>query len=578
MARTAVVFPGDVYGRLTVVAEAGRKDSQRAFLCRCACGGSTVVPSGSLRKGNTRSCGCELPTLGGIVGNWVQSHLAIPDGERMGEPYLLTAEQWNFLLHVYRLDAQGRFVYRRGGLLVRPQKHGKGPFSAAIIAAEAAGPTRFAGWDASGEPTGKPTPTPWIQVAAVSEDQTANVWRALLPMLQLGDVAHEIEDVGLTRINLPRGGRIEPVTAAHRSRVGQRTTFAVLDEAGFWLAGNHGRELADAMFRNLAGMIGRFLMTTNAWDPVEESVAQQTSEAGDPGVYVDDVEPGEGSIRNKVERRKMLRKVYGDSAAGCEAQGNASGRIEPWIDLDRIEVEIAALVDRDAAQAERFFLNRKRASESAAFGAEPWDRLADLERIVEPGALIVLGVDGARFADALAIVATEVETGHQWPVGIWERPENAADDYEHPFDEVDGAMLEAFDTFTVWRVHVDPQWVDVLLDRWQGRWGAKTVLPWLTNRPKQISEAVRRFSQALAGGDLSHSGDETLDRHVKNATRQKVNVYDDEHRQLFTISKDRPGSPRKIDAAMAAVLSWEARSDAIAEGAKRKGRGVIFIG
>lgn len=36
---------------------------------------------------------------------------------------------------------------------------------------------------------------------------------------------------------------------------------------------------------------------------------------------------------------------------------------------------------------------------------------------------------------------------------------------------------------------------------------------------------------------------------------------------MHTLSKDSIGSPRKIDAAMAAVLSWEARSDCIAMGA-----------
>ena len=36
---------------------------------------------------------------------------------------------------------------------------------------------------------------------------------------------------------------------------------------------------------------------------------------------------------------------------------------------------------------------------------------------------------------------------------------------------------------------------------------------------------------------------------------------------MHTLSKDAFASPRKIDAAMAAVLSWEARSDAIAAGA-----------
>ena len=36
---------------------------------------------------------------------------------------------------------------------------------------------------------------------------------------------------------------------------------------------------------------------------------------------------------------------------------------------------------------------------------------------------------------------------------------------------------------------------------------------------------------------------------------------------MHTLSKDAIGSARKIDAAMAGVLSWEARSDCIAAGA-----------
>jgi hypothetical protein len=31
----------------------------------------------------------EIPTLGGIVGNWIQEHVAIPDSDRQGEPFLL---------------------------------------------------------------------------------------------------------------------------------------------------------------------------------------------------------------------------------------------------------------------------------------------------------------------------------------------------------------------------------------------------------------------------------------------------------------------------------------------------------
>lgn len=507
-----------------------------------------------------------FPTLGYQVADFIQAKCAIPDGEHAGKPYILTDEMLRCLLWVYRIDpATGKFVFYRGAQLVRPQKWGKGPFSAAWVCAEASpeGPVLFDGWDANGEPVGKPWPTPWIQITAVSEDQTDNVWRALVPMIEMGALAADIPDTGQTRINLPSGGRIEPVTASARSRLGQRLTAAVQDEPHSWLQRNGGRALADNQRRNLAGMGGRFLATTNAWDPAEESVAQQTAEGNEPGVYFDDVEPGEGSIRNKAERRRMLKKVYGDSY---------------WVDLDRIEGEIVALLDRDPAQAERYFLNRKLASEDAAFSVDRWKKLADRKRTTEDGSLIVIGGDGARFSDAVALIATEVSSGHQWPLGIWEKPRAAPDDYEHPAHEIDGAMIEAFERFDVWRAYIDPQWIDHLVDLWAGRWGKDRVLSWYTNRPRPVAYAVRAYSQAINAGDLSHNGDKVFARHIGNARKKKVNVYDEEHRQMHTISKDRPDSQLKIDAAMSGTLSWEARGDAIAAGAtKSKRRQAVFI-
>jgi hypothetical protein len=500
----------------------------------------------------------EFPTLGYLVAELIQERCVIPDGDHAGEPYVLTNEMLRFLLWHYRLDpSTGRFAYSRGSQLVRPQKWGKAPFAAAVVCAEVDpdGPVVFDGWDARGEPVGRPWATPWVQVAAGSEDQTDNVWRALVPMIELGPLGGVLVDTGETRINLPGGGRVEPVTSSALSRLGQRIVLAVQDQTESWTARNGGRALADTQRRNLAGMGGRFLETTNAWDPTEESVAQATAESGEPGVYLDDVDAGAGSVHNKRERRRMLRKVYGDSW---------------WVDLDRVDVEIAALLERDPAQAERYFLNRKRAVAGAAFEGERWDALADREHEVEQGALVVVGCDGARFVDALGLVAVEVESGFTWPLGIWERPGSAADDYEHPADEVDGALQDAFERFEVWRVYIDPQWIDHLVDRWRGRWGDDRVYAWYTNRPRPTAWAVRSFAAAIAAGDLSHDGDEELARHVKNARRRPVNVYDDEHRRLHTIGKERPDSPRKIDGAMAAVLAWEARGDAIAAGAQRR--------
>lgn len=504
----------------------------------------------------------EFPSLGYDVADYIESVCVIPDGDLAGQPFVLTDEMLRFLVWLYRLhpDAEAgakpsrAFVFDRGGQLVEPQKWGKGPFSASVVCAEADGPVVFDGWDARGEPVGRPWATPWIQVTAVSEDQTDNVWRALQPMIELGDLKAEIPDTGETRINLPNGGRIEPVTASARSRLGQRITFAVQDEAHDWTRTNGGRRLADNQRRNLAGMGGRWLETGNAWDPVEESVAQQTAESDAPGVYRQKGEAGAGSIRNARDRRRMLKKVYGDSW---------------WVDLDRIDGEIVDLLSRDPAQAERFFLNRIVAAEQAAYDVEKWKQLA-AQVEVPKRALVTIGVDGARFDDALAVIATDVKQGHQWPLGIWEVPHGAADDYEHPDDEVDGAIAEAFDRWKVWRVYVDPQRIEHLLDRWQGRWGEKTVLPWYTNRPKQMAHAVRRHVTAVSAGDLTHDGDEVFTRHIRQAARQKVNVTDENHRQMWVVAKDRPMSPRKIDAAPAAILSWEAAGDAVAAGALRR--------
>lgn len=513
----------------------------------------------------------EFPTLGYEVADWLEARCAIPDREYVGDPFLLTDEQLFFLLHFYRLDPLTcQFVYYRGAQLTRPQKWGKGPLAAALICAEAQGPVLPAGWNADGEPVGKPWPTPLIQVTAVSEDQTDNVYSALLPMIELGALHGEIEDTGLGRINLPGGGKIEPVTASGRSRLGQRLTFGLQDQTESWFQSNGGRMLADNQRRNLAGMGGRWLSTPNAWDPTEESVAQYTAEHEHDGVYHDDIEPPEGlSIRNKQERRRALRVVYGDAVTG--RRNGKAGEIKPWINADRIEAEILALLNRDPAQAERFFLNRKESPESKAFNGEQWD---SLESIHEPeaGALIGLAVDGARFVDALAVIATEISTGFQWPIGIWERPPNASENYEHPFDEVDGAVSEAVETFAVWRIYIDPGSstgnIHPLVEKWQGRWSDKKVIDWPMNRPKQTALAVSSYTAAINTGELSHNGDPDFARHIKNAVRWPVRAFDDDHRPLYVIGKDRPESPRKMDAAAAGVLSWECRGDAIAADAQ----------
>lgn len=511
----------------------------------------------------------EFPTLGWLVADWIEASCAIPDRHLAGERFILTDEQLNWLAWEYRLwpDAvddpekpSAPFVYN-GSVLVRPQKWGKGPLTSADICAQAAGPVLFAGWDANGEPVGRPWPQPHIQVTAVSEDQTDNIWRALVPMIELGDIAADIPDTGLTRINLPNGGLIEPVTASARSRLGQRITYAAQDETHSWTDRNGGHRLADNQRRNLAGTGGRWQATTNAFDPVEASVAQLDIEKTPTDVHIDYPEPLPGSWANKRERRRILKHAYSGA---------------PWVDLDRIEADCERLAAKgDPGQAERFFGNRVVAAADAAFDLVQFKKLRTTDGIA-PGRLVTLGFDGARHRDSTGIVATDIETGHQVAVAVWERPAHlhVDDDWEISEREVDEAMAACFELWDVWSAYCDPPYWDSTIDAWVGRFtdpkGKPKVIPWWTNRRRPMAFALQSYRTAMTDSAMSYGGEhaDVYETHVGNARRVgQTGMLDDQGHPLWLISKDRADSPRKIDLAMAGCLSWEARGDAVAAGA-----------
>jgi phage terminase large subunit-like protein len=86
-----------------------------------------------------------------------------------------------------------------------------------------------------------------------------------------------------------------------------------------------------------------------------------------------------------------------------------------------------------------------------------------------------------------------------------------------------------------------------------------------TARDGRIVPAAAATHTALVTGELEHDGDPALERHLKNARTRST-------RYGLTLRKDRPKSPNKIDSAMAGVLAFQARIDAIAGGLERRAR------
>lgn len=116
--------------------------------------------------------------------------------------------------------------------------------------------------------------------------------------------------------------------------------------------------------------------------------------------------------------------------------------------------------------------------------------------------------------------------------------------------------------------YADPaKWESYVAD-WEARYGAKLKVGrkghpiewWMTGgRSHLVAKALEQFHTAVVQGEMTHSGSSVLTRHVLNARRKIRNG-------TLQIAKKHPDSEDKIDAAVAAVLAWQARIDARAKG------------
>lgn len=486
----------------------------------------------------------EFPSLGWATVEWIERYFTAPDGPFAGQPLVLTDEQTTFTVRWYMLGDDGRFTFRRGALR-RAQGHGKSPILGALALAELCGPVVFDGWNADGEPVGRPPLTPLVQIAAVSEDQAGNTYSAVYAMASESELSETVLDVGLTRVGLRNAtGRLEPVTAAAGTRLGQRLSAAFLDEPHLWTKRNGGVKLASTMRRNAAKMDGRTLESTNAHAPGEDSVAEQTYRAslnGAPGLLYDSLEgPEVKDLSDREAVKASLKVAYGDAR---------------WVDLGRIADEIADPAT-DPSDARRFYLNQIVSDASRPVDILRWEQLAAPETAVQPGAHIGLGFDGSISDDSTVLYGCTAE-GHIFELAAWERPLDAPHDWRVPRKEVNDAVDSAFETYRVGRMLADPPkwWSEI--EGWAERFGEEVVIALDTNQAKRFAPVCGRFATAVREGSCSHDGRPGLTLNLAACAKKKVRINDDEEdgRTQFVIVK---ADTRKIDRAVGGFLALEA--------------------
>jgi hypothetical protein len=536
-------------------------------------------------------------SIGWLAVAWMEYFCVHGPGDVQGEPVQHGDEYTGFIVDCYAVDEVGRRLYD-GAFWSRPKGCDKSGMAARFDLFEALGPCRGTGQFAKGgeiyrdpwglgfeyeyqpgEPIARHVKVPYIRCMATEEGQTGNVYDTVHFNLTEGPLAAALarkDDAGLTRSLLPGGGEITPSTASSASKDGGKETHASYDETHLYNRPELRRMYA-TVNRNLRKRkkIAEtwYLETTTMFADGEESVAEQTYKVAElirtgkarrERLLLDhrwgEIDPDD--IGDETKLRAALTDAYGDALAWNDLAGMVDEFYDP-------KTEVADSV--------RYFLNDKHAVADAWLSSPEWAAIADASKVVADRDVITLGFDGSRGRakgkpDATALIGCRVSDGHLFQVGVWEAGDKSEwEDWEPPIVEIEAALQKAFTRYSVVGFYADPakDWRSHV-NAWEAKYGTKVTVKarrdhpfewWMTGgRSTAVQLAVESLEGAIRNKDLTHSGEYELTKHVLNARRRLA------HGKL-ALGKANDYSPNKIDAAVAAVLAWQARLDAVAAGA-----------
>lgn len=524
-------------------------------------------------------------SLGWGVINWLYEYVLTPGGPDAGQPFMPTLEQARFIVWWYAVDENGRWLYR-SGTLRRLKGWGKDPLAGALSLVELCGPVEFSHFE-NGQPVGKPKYDPWVQIAAVSQDQTRNTF-TLFSSLVSPKLKEEYGiDIHKTIVYDRRGKMIEGVTSSPLALEGKRPTFIIQNEIQWWVEANDGKAMRDVIDGNVtksAYGTCRALSICNAHVPGQDSVGEddweaflkvQAGEAVDTGLLYDALEAPPDTPVSEIpaydEDPEGFEEGIEKLKAGLEvARGDAK-----WLDLDII---VSSILDirNPVSESRRKFLNQVNAAEDSWISRKEWDSCQS-SVVLKPGDKITLGFDGSKSNDHTALCACRVEDGAIFLLNTW-NPEKQPGGVI-PRESVDAAVRSAFERYTVVGFRADVHEFESYVDEWGKDFKRVVKVKASPNNPvafdmrgqkKRFALDCERFLDAVLEQELTHDGNPRLRWYINNAQRHPTN-YD-----AVSIRKESKDSSRKIDGAVTAVLAFGARQDYLMSRHHRQGKGGVI--
>lgn len=561
------------------------------------------------------------PTLGPQIVQFIEERLVFGPGPLQGQPAVVSQEKAGLIYRMYEVypkgskdfkgnDISGRRRFKRGAWSVR-KGMAKTEFGAWLVGVELhpEAPARCDGFDADGDPVGRPVAAPYIPMLAYSKEQVEELGYGAL-MVVLGESPDaDLFDISKERIvrldDLGRDdGKAVPLSGSPNARDGARTTFQFFDEPhrlyterlhsahSTMNANLPKRPDADAwsLYVGTAGELGQGSIQEDLHHEAEQIARGEVKE---PRIFYFHRDAGQshrGTERGATGHNLSTKK--GRLSAIIEATG-PDGEYGPGQFEDIAEQWTRPRAD--LGYLERVWLNLWVQGDRQAFDKGRIAKLLDEGETIPAGSWVTAGFDGARFRDSTAIVITDIRSGMQQIHGLWERPAELEDDEPWEVDplEVDASVDELFLQYDVFRWNGDPpHWLES-----HATWAGKhpQVEEWFTQRTRAMAYAIRDYQEAIRLGSVCYADlrtlavgspvenetlGEALIRHLGNAGRRPVNIFvdaepdgeddnaeqTDRGRRLFILNKLHP--TRKFDAGMAAILSWQGRLAALQEAQK----------
>ena len=111
------------------------------------------------------------------------------------------------------------------------------------------------------------------------------------------------------------------------------------------------------------------------------------------------------------------------------------------------------------------------------------------------------------------------------------------------------AVADAFDRWDVLELAADPRGWRSELEEWSAAHGDR-VVEFNTAWTSRMAPATDRAWQLVTSGGMTHDGSEVIARHIGNAVVKSTPMG-------ASLQKDKRGSARKIDAAVAAIVALD---------------------